>query len=427
MIPRYSTPEMTELWSPQEKVRGFLTYWQHYYADSNPKLAEAIWTLKNNTDFTEALEDIENIEKVTKHDAEAVVVWAIQQLEAYLNPYTAGRLHLGLTSSDVVDSVTMSTMAKSFDVINSQKQKLCEELRSLVACENVCIGRTHGQYAELVTMGFKFLSHLTEFEESPNIFQAKSKASGSVGTGAHNYWFVDQNWGATQVIPRRYYTAYVFELCKITNAIERLALQIRLLSQSDVGEVSEGFAEGQHGSSSMPHKHNPISSENLCGISRLMRGYLMATMENEALWHERDISHSSAERIILPDASQLAHYALIRMTSVIKNLQLHPDKMRENVKKAGDTIYSQAVFVALVENRHLRNESYEFVQKNARYRGFLETATETFRHTFFKETVRERCNEAFLTRNAITSTRLACLNKKSSKPLSKPTKKAAKK
>ncbi|HXW60189.1 MAG TPA: adenylosuccinate lyase, partial [Myxococcota bacterium] len=292
-------------------------------------------------------------------------------------------IHRGLTSSDVVDTAFALSLKKA-------SEKIEEELRALILAlwqqaknmqDVLILGRTHGQAAEPMTFGIKLLSHVAELVrglrrlKKVQVEISVGKFSGAVGTYAYVHPRVEEEalnalglkaeTIATQVVARDRHASFFTSLAVIAGSIERLATELRLLAQSKLQEVNEPFLSEQKGSSAMPHKKNPILSENVCGLMRLVRSYALASMENQALWHERDISHSSVERVIAPDATSIMDFALSRLRSVIEDLVVNKERMAIHVKEVGDIVHSQGIMLALIDKGMGRKEAYELVQKAA--------------------------------------------------------------
>ncbi len=317
------------------------------------------------------------IEKTTKHD----VIAFVSNMAENVGP--SGRyIHYGLTSSDVLDTALSLQISEGLDVILSEVLQFRKALvRKISEHKNtICAGRTHGIYAEITTFGFKLSGHLEELDRNvQRLERAKTairmcKLSGAVGTSSALPLEFEQKVAkrlnlkvehfATQVIPRDRHAEVVLSLAMLTTGYERLAIELRHLQRSEVSEVIEGFTAGQKGSSAMPHKKNPISAENLTGLARMMRSYAQAALENIPLWHERDISHSSVERIMMPDAFQLAHYMTVRLNDLISGLYVDQEKMLENTQLLGGVLYSSHLLLHLVEkNNKTREEAYTIIQK----------------------------------------------------------------
>lgn len=322
---------------------------------------------------------INEIEKTTKHD---VIAFVSNMAE---NVGESGKfIHFGLTSSDVLDTALSLQISEALDIVIKEVQVLRKELIKIVKAhkKTICAGRTHGIYAEITTFGFKIAGYIQELDRNlERIKRAQvniriCKLSGAVGTSSAMPFEFEKKVAkklnlnvesfATQVVPRDRHAEVLNSLAMLTTGYERLAIEFRHLQRSEVSEVIEGFSKGQKGSSAMPHKKNPISAENITGLSRLMRSYVQAGFENIALWHERDISHSSVERVVFPDAFQLTHYMTMRMTSLVSGLYVDSKKMFQNTQKLGGVLYSSHLLLHLVEKQKMsREDAYTLVQKLA--------------------------------------------------------------
>jgi adenylosuccinate lyase len=337
---------------------------------------EAITAIKEKADFDP--QRILEIEATVKHD----VIAFLTNVNEYVGD--AGRyIHLGMTSSDVLDTALALQMGASLDIILKHVGALIEAIRTQVKQHRytVMVGRSHGIHAEPITFGFKLAGWLAEMlrhEDRLKLVKdeiAVGKFSGAVGTYANIDPQVEAiaceklglrpDTASTQVISRDRHANYLQVLALVAASIERFAVEIRNLQRTDVLEVEEFFSKGQKGSSAMPHKRNPIRSERLTGLARLIRGYAMTALENVALWHERDISHSSAERVMLPDALILMHFMLVETTDLVQNLLVYPENMQRNMNLYGGVIFSQRVLLTLVEKGMGREDAYAIVQGNA--------------------------------------------------------------
>ncbi len=383
MIERYSTPQMTAVWSEQRK----LAVWREVEV-----LVVGAWAQLGVAPETAAASAANapevNIvawkerEAITHHDVAAFV-----DLLAASVGEGGEWIHYGLTSSDVLDTASGVLLKQSGELLLEALAELFDTVKekALEHRDTVMIGRTHGIWAEPTTFGLKLANWAFEVErDHERLVDAVNgvsygKISGAVGTYAHTPPAVETyvcgalglnvEPASTQVIPRDRHAHFLSVIALIGSSIERFATEIRHLQRSEVGEVRESFGKGQKGSSAMPHKRNPIASENLTGVSRLLRGYASAGLENVALWHERDISHSSVERVALPDATILLHYALVRMTRRIENLIVDDERMLANLESTKGLVYSQAVLLALIDSGLTRDEAYRLVQRNARMTG----------------------------------------------------------
>ncbi|NBX91676.1 MAG: adenylosuccinate lyase [Proteobacteria bacterium] len=379
MIERYSRPEMSHLWSEESQYRTWLDI-EVLACEGWAKLgkipASDMKHIRERAGFD--LKAVQELEKKTKHDVAAFV----SEVQRAIGE--SGRfVHMGLTSSDVVDTAFAFRLTKSADlIINNLKECLATTRKRAQSDKKVLMmGRTHGIHAEPMTMGMKWLlwhdslkRALTRLENARTEV-AVGKISGAVGNYAHIppevEQFVCQKLGlkpdslSTQVIARDRFAAYVSAIALLASSVESIAVELRHLQRTEVGEVREGFSAGQKGSSAMPHKRNPISAENLTGLARLLRSMVIPAMENCALWHERDISHSSVERVIGPDANILVHYMLWRLNDLLTHLEIFPDRMAENLNLLSGVIYSQNVLLKLIEKGLARDEAYQIVQSNA--------------------------------------------------------------
>ncbi|MEZ5879834.1 MAG: adenylosuccinate lyase [Nitratireductor sp.] len=382
MVPRYSRPEMTAIWSPQSKFRIWFEIEAHA-ADAMAELgvipkeaARTIWDKAGDVEFDVAR--IDEIEAVTKHD----VIAFLTHLAEIVGP-EARFVHQGMTSSDVLDTCFNVQLVKASDLLLAQMDKLLEALkkRAMEHKDTVTIGRSHGIHAEPTTFGVKLAQAYAEFSrcrkrlENAREEVATCAISGAVGTFANIDPAVEEHVAAkmglvaepvsTQVIPRDRHAMFFATLGVIASSVERLAVEIRHLQRTEVLEAEEYFSPGQKGSSAMPHKRNPVLTENLTGLARMVRAYALPAMENVALWHERDISHSSVERMIGPDATITLDFALARLTSVIEKLLVYPDNMMANLNKFRGLVHSQRVLLALTQAGVSREDAYRLVQRNA--------------------------------------------------------------
>ncbi len=379
MIERYTLPEMGQIWANPQKLQTWLEV-ELAVCEAQAELGgipeAALEQIKSKAAFDP--ERVLQIEAEVKHD----VIAFLTNVNEYVGE--AGRyIHVGLTSSDVLDTALSLQLVASVAVLQARLADLSAAIRTQAQRHRhtLMIGRTHGIHAEPITFGFKLVGWLAECLRHQERLQrlqtlmAVGKISGAVGTYANVSPQVEQlacarlglkpDTASTQVISRDRHAEYVQTLALIGSSLERFATEIRNLQRTDVLEVEEYFAPGQKGSSAMPHKRNPIKSEQITGIARLLRGYVLPALENIPLWHERDISHSSVERVILPDASILCHYLLVHMTELVQNLQVHAGNMERNLNVYGGVIFSQQVLLALVEKGLSREEAYGLVQENA--------------------------------------------------------------
>ncbi len=381
MIPRYARDEMVAIWQPQNKFNIWFDIEAHAcdaMADLGviPKdAAKAIWAGKPDA---WDIDKIDDVERVTKHDVIAFLTVAAEGIGE-----EARFLHQGMTSSDVLDTCLSVQLAQATDILLADIDKLLDVLkkRAFETKDMVAVGRSHGIHAEPVTMGLKFARFYAEFERNKERLLAARKdiatcaISGAVGTFANIdprvEEYVAEKLGlepetvSTQVIPRDRHAQFFATLGVIASSIENVAVEIRHLQRTEVLEAEEFFSKGQKGSSAMPHKRNPVLSENLTGLARMVRSYALPAMENVALWHERDISHSSVERFIAPDATITLDFALNRLIGLCENLVVYPERMLENMNKLGGLVFSQRVLLALTQAGVSREDAYVYVQRNA--------------------------------------------------------------
>jgi len=382
MIPRYSRPGMAAIWEPQTRFRIQFEIEAHAaiaMAELGviPKeAAESIW--KNGRDAVFDIERIDEIEREVKHDTVAFLT----HLNEIVGP-EARFLHQGMTSSDVLDTCLAVQLKRASDILIADLDALLEALkrRAFEHKMTPAIGRSHGIHAEPVTFGLKLASAYAEFARArARLVAARDDVatcaiSGPVGTFAsvdpRVEAYVADQMGlsvepvSTQVIPRDRHAMFFATLAVIASSMERLVIEIRHLQRSEVYEAEEFFSEGQKGSSAMPHKRNPVLSENITGLARLVRSYVLPALENVALWHERDISHSSVERVIAPDATVTLDFALARLTGLIDKLLVYPANMQKNLDRLGGLVNSQRVLLALTQKGASREEAYRLVQRNA--------------------------------------------------------------
>ena len=385
MVPRYSRPEMTAIWSPENRYR---IWWQIevFAAEAMGRIgmipaedAQAIRAAYDR-DVLGAIdiEAIDRIEAVTKHDVIAFLTWAGEKL----GPERRW-LHQGMTSSDVLDTALAVQLKQAADLMIGDIDVLLETIkrRALEHKLTPTIGRSHGIHAEPTTFGLKLAQAYAEFSRNRQRLAtaretvATCAISGAIGTFANVPPEVEDHVAtalglsvepvSTQVIPRDRHAMYFATLGVVASSIERLATEVRHLQRTEVLEAEEYFSPGQKGSSAMPHKRNPVLTENLTGLARMVRGYVTPALENVALWHERDISHSSVERFIGPDATITLDFALTRLTGVIDKLLIYPERMQRNLDRMGGLVHSQRVLLALTQAGLSREESYSLVQRSA--------------------------------------------------------------
>ncbi|MDY0305780.1 MAG: adenylosuccinate lyase [Desulfovibrionaceae bacterium] len=379
MIERYSRPEMAALWTLENKFAVWLEVelavcraWNRLGQIPDADLAEI--TTKAGFDVERILE----IEKKTRHD----VIAFLTAVEEKVGP-SARYIHLGCTSSDIVDTAGGVLLTRAGRIILDGVDRLLVVLKDMARKHQgrLCMGRTHGVHAEPVSFGLKMAGFYAEFTRHRERFAQAlegirvGKISGAVGTYAHLDPRLEEiacellglapDPISTQIVQRDRHAHYFTALALMAGGVERLCTELRHLQRTEVLEAEEGFAKGQKGSSAMPHKKNPISAENLCGLSRLVRSNSLAAMENMALWHERDISHSSVERVIMPDSTILMDYILHRLAGLVENLRVIPENMDRNLMGSCGLFYSQRVLMALLEAGLPRQKAYEMVQKVA--------------------------------------------------------------
>ena len=383
MVPRYARPAMTAIWEPEMKYR----IWFEIEAHATQKLGElgvvpesagrALWDWWATGPAID-VEAIDAIEAVTKHDVIAFLTWVAEQVGEQ-----ARFMHQGMTSSDVLDTTLSVQLARSADMLLEDLDLLLAALRRRAQEHKYTptIGRSHGIHAEPVTFGLKLAQAYAEFSRCRERLVvarreiATCAISGAVGTFANIDPAVEEHVAerlglapepiSTQVIPRDRHAMFFATLGVIASSVERLAIEVRHLQRTEVLEAEEYFSPGQKGSSAMPHKRNPILTENLTGLARMVRGYALPAMENVALWHERDISHSSVERFIGPDACITLDFALARLTGVVDKLLVYPARMQANLDRMGGLIHSQRVLLALTQAGVSREDAYGLVQRNA--------------------------------------------------------------
>lgn len=379
MIERYTNPEMGHLWSLQHEFEEILEV-ELAACDAMAELGEipqeAAANIRRKAKFDLAC--VHEIEKVTNHD----IIAFLTNVAEYVGE-DSKYIHRGLTSSDVKDTALGIMMKKSADIILEDLRRFHEVLKRRAAefKHTPCIGRTHGIHAEPMTFGLKLLLWMAEVErdiervEHAQKMVAVGKLSGAVGTYSNIdpriEAMVCQKLGltpvrlATQVIQRDRHAEYMTTLAIVASSFEKFATEIRNLQRTDIREAEEYFSPGQKGSSAMPHKRNPITCERVSGMARLVRGNAVAAMEDITLWHERDISHSSVERVILPDSTINVDYCVKKFTNIIDKLLVYPEAMLENMNKTGGLIYSQRLLLAIVDKGVLREDAYQWVQRNA--------------------------------------------------------------
>ena len=383
MVPRYARPAMTALWEPEAKYR----IWFEIEAHATQKLADlgvvperaarALWDWWDTGPAID-IAAIDAIEAVTRHDVIAFLTWVAEQIGE-----DARFMHQGMTSSDVLDTTLAVQLARASDILLQDIDALLAALRTRAEEHKYTptIGRSHGIHAEPTTFGLKLATFHAEFARCRRrLVEARREIatcaiSGAVGTFANIDPAVETHVAerlglavepvSTQVIPRDRHAMFFATLAVIAGSVERLAVEIRHLQRTEVLEAEEYFAPGQKGSSAMPHKRNPILTENLTGLARMVRAYALPALENVALWHERDISHSSTERFIGPDATITLDFALARLTGVVEKLVVYPERMKANLDAMGGLVHSQRVLLALTQAGVSREDAYAIVQRNA--------------------------------------------------------------
>jgi adenylosuccinate lyase len=382
MIPRYTRPEMAAIWEPQTRFKIWFEIEAHA-ADALAELgtipkeaARTVWAKAKDAIFDVAR--IDEIERETKHD----VIAFLTHLAEIVGP-EARFVHQGMTSSDVLDTCLNVQLTRAADLLLADLDKVLAALKKRAFEHKMTptIGRSHGIHAEPVTFGLKLAYAYAEFARAKERLIAARKEvatcaiSGAVGTFAQIDPRVEEHVAkamglvpepiSTQVIPRDRHAMYFSTLGVIASSIERIAVEIRHMQRTEVLEAEEFFSEGQKGSSAMPHKRNPVLSENLTGLSRMVRAYVTPALENVVLWHERDISHSSAERMMGPDATVTLDFALVRLAGLIDKLLVYPANMQKNLDRLGGLVHSQRVLLALTQKGASREDSYKLVQRNA--------------------------------------------------------------
>lgn len=379
MIERYARPQMLELWSLENKFRAWLEVEMavcEAWTEMGVIPEDAMQEIRDKADFE--LERILEIEEKTRHD----VIAFLTAVEEKVGP-AARWIHLGCTSSDIVDTANGLLLTRAGNIVAQGFERVLAALADLAERHRstLVMGRTHGIHAEPTSFGLKMAGFHAEMQRHYERFKIAlegvrvGKISGAVGTYAHlepkletltcNRLGLKVDPISTQIIQRDRHAAFMTALALTAGGVERLCVELRHLQRTEVLEVEEGFAKGQKGSSAMPHKKNPISAENLTGLSRVVRSNCLASMENMALWHERDISHSSVERVIFPDSTELMDYILNRLAGVLEKLRILPENMQRNIDLSHGLYLSQRVLLALVENGMARQEAYEMVQRRA--------------------------------------------------------------
>lgn len=380
MIKRYSLEKMEKLWDLESKFRYYLEVELavcEAYCELGQIPKEDLEKIKKLANFN--VERIDEIEREVNHD----MIAFLTSVNEYLGEDLAKHMHIGLTSSDVIDTAMALQVKDAGKIIKEDLKNVITAIRNLAQKHKntVCIGRSHGIHAEIMTFGVKLCSWIDAFERVSEDFDRAleqirvGQISGPIGTYSNVSPDIEQIacriMGlkpariSTQVIARDIHAYFMQALAMVASIIEQFSIELRHLQRTEVLEAEEGFKKGQKGSSAMPHKKNPISGENLCGLARLVRSNSLAAMENIALWHERDISHSSVERVIFPDSTILIDYMLNRFKNLVENLVVHEDNMLKNSNLFGGIVYSQKVLLTLIEKGFTREEAYRIVQRNA--------------------------------------------------------------
>jgi len=412
MITRYTRPEMAKIWSEQNGYNSWLEVEilaVEAWAILGDIPTEDVRKIRSNATYN--IDRMVEIEKETRHDVVAFTRSVSESLGEERK-----WVHYGLTSTDVVDTAYGYQMKQANDIIRKDLQNVLEIIgnKAKEHKNTVCMGRTHGVHAEPTTFGLKLANWYSEIKRNIERFEHAAegveagKISGAVGTFANISPFVEefvckklgirQQEISTQVLPRDMHAEYLAAIALIATSVERFATEIRSLQKSEVREVEEFFEKGQKGSSAMPHKRNPIGSENVVGLARVIRGYMVTAYENVALWHERDISHSSAERIILPDSTTLLDYQLNRFATIVEKLTVFPENMIRNMDATYGLIYSQRVLLKLIDHGMNREEAYDLIQPKTAYswdnqisfRSLLEQDK-----TIMSKLTKENLNDAF--------------------------------
>jgi adenylosuccinate lyase len=392
MIERYTLKRMSRIWEEENKFQKWLEIEIaicEAYGELSIIPQEDLKIIKEKAGFN--IDRINEIEKRTKHD----VVAFIESVSEFVGP-SSKFIHMGATSSDILDTSFSCLLKEAGDILIQDILSLMEVLKEKAYKYKTTpmIGRTHGIHAEPITFGLKMAHFYDEMGRNLERMRAAEdrishgKISGAVGTFAHSQPFIEEyvckKMGlkpapvSTQIIPRDYYAEFFTTLSIIGSSVEKMSLEIRNLQRTEVGEAEEFFQKGQTGSSAMPHKRNPIASENLCGLARLLRGYALSALENIPLWHERDISHSSVERVIAPDATIILDYMLERLKSMYNNLIVYPERMQKNMDMSKGLYHSEAILLSLINKGFTRQEAYKITQRVAMmcYENNLDFTTE---------------------------------------------------
>ncbi len=406
MIERYTRERMAGVWTDQNKYQKWLDIEVlicEAYTQLNVIPADDMKNIKDKAQFEVAR--VLEIEERTRHD----VVAFIENVAEYVGP-SSKYIHMGVTSSDILDTAFACQLVEAADILIEDVAALMDVLKekAYATKDMPAIGRTHGIHAEPVTFGLKITHFYDEMRRNLERMKAAkervryAKISGAVGTYAHVPPFVEEyvckKLGlvpcpiSSQIVPRDNYAEFFTTLAIVGSTIEKMSMEVRNLQRTEVGEAEEFFRKGQTGSSAMPHKRNPIASENLCGMARLLHGYAMSSLENVPLWHERDISHSSVERVIAPDATIALDYALERVKNVFKNLIVYPEKMQKNLDITKGLYHSEAILIALIKKGLTRQDAYKVTQAVAMrcYEGGLDFVTELKKDAPLREYLSEK-------------------------------------
>ncbi|HQB34878.1 MAG TPA: adenylosuccinate lyase [Syntrophorhabdus sp.] len=379
MIERYTLKRMADVWSDENRFRKWLEIEVlicEAYGSLSEIPPEDLKSIKERANFN--IDRINEIEKRTKHD----VVAFIESVAEFIGP-SSKYIHMGATSSDILDTSFACLLKEASEILIADIENFMTVLKEKAFEHKLTpmIGRTHGIHAEPITFGLKMAHFYDEMRRNLERMKAAKervshgKISGAVGTFAHLQpsieEYVCKNLGlkpapiSTQIVPRDYHAEFFTTLAIVASSVEKMSLEVRNLQRTEVGEVEEFFAKGQTGSSAMPHKRNPVASENLCGLARLLRGYALSALENIPLWHERDISHSSVERVIAPDATILLDYMLERVKNMYKNLMVYPDRMEKNLSMSQGLHHSESILLSLIKKGLTRQEAYKLTQSVA--------------------------------------------------------------
>ena len=379
MIERYTLKRMADVWSDENRFRKWLEIEVlicEAYGSLSEIPPEDLKSIKEKANFN--IDRINEIEKRTKHD----VVAFIESVAEFVGP-SSKYIHMGATSSDILDTSFACLLKEASEILIADIENFMTVLREKAFEHKLTpmIGRTHGIHAEPITFGLKMAHFYDEMRRNLERMKAAKerishgKISGAVGTFAHLQpsieEYVCKNLGlkpapiSTQIVPRDYHAEFFTTLAIVASSVEKMSLEVRNLQRTEVGEVEEFFSKGQTGSSAMPHKRNPVASENLCGLARLLRGYALSALENIPLWHERDISHSSVERVIAPDATILLDYMLERVKNMYKNLMVYPDRMEKNLSMSQGLHHSESILLSLIKKGLTRQEAYKLTQSVA--------------------------------------------------------------